>query len=289
LMTPKWAAELLENRYHLQRPIRQSHIDKIASDIKSGNWIMNNDSVVLIKGKLANGQHRLSAIIKTGIPVSVIFYRTDNEAVWDIIDGQMLPRSIADVMRNVEYAGDMGAVAKVVLRYDDHKLYLSGGGKAVGTRHEILNLMKQNTEKLTDAVKVAKYGYSKGQPCIPVSTAASFLFLAGRNEGDEESAIEFIKYLYNGECDITLPVYVNELREKLIKYKNHPSQSLGKGYVFALIIRCYNAFKNGQSVFRSTAIPKTAKFPRFYFEKEEEIEEVEVFETVEPATAKKKG
>lgn len=71
-ITPEIAKEILEKN-HSNRTIRKSHVDRYARDMIAGKWQMNGEPIQIGEnGTLKNGQHRLTAIIKTGIPVNML-------------------------------------------------------------------------------------------------------------------------------------------------------------------------------------------------------------------------
>lgn len=83
--TPEKAKEWLDNfNYHNQRPISPSTVRYYAEEMKNGLW-MQNSSIQIHDIRnginvLADGQHRLYAIVKAGVPVTikVDYYLTDN-------------------------------------------------------------------------------------------------------------------------------------------------------------------------------------------------------------------
>lgn len=86
LITPEMAAEMLENNNN-NRPLKQSKIDKYVQDMKAGNWKLTHQGIAFDKkNTLIDGQHRLSAIIKSGVSVhSFVGYGFERD-VFDVID-----------------------------------------------------------------------------------------------------------------------------------------------------------------------------------------------------------
>lgn len=69
MVTPELAAELLKLNVE-NRTLRQTNIDKIARDMTQGRWEDNGDTIRFSdEPALLDGQHRLLAIIKTGLPM----------------------------------------------------------------------------------------------------------------------------------------------------------------------------------------------------------------------------
>lgn len=95
-VTPEMAKEWLSNN-KTNRRINPARVNSYARQIKSGKWLKNGEPIGIHEdGSLANGQHRLSAIVKTNIPMEMVvvfgipndvklFDRGRNRSVSDII------------------------------------------------------------------------------------------------------------------------------------------------------------------------------------------------------------
>lgn len=86
-ITPQKAQEWLDNYNTCNRNLRESHVDKIVRDILSGNWKINGDAIRFsVKGELLDGQHRLNAIVRSGVAIDTIVIRGISEASRQTID-----------------------------------------------------------------------------------------------------------------------------------------------------------------------------------------------------------
>ena len=80
LITPEMAERWLINfTYEHQRPINNSHVELLASDMEAGEFLNNTTiAIAVYKGNqyIMNGRHRLSALIKSlkTIPFRVVLY-----------------------------------------------------------------------------------------------------------------------------------------------------------------------------------------------------------------------
>jgi hypothetical protein len=68
-VTPLLAAKWLESNTKNPRPLVSRYVDIYASDMKHGRWAECSDPICFRDGKLVNGQHRLNAVIKSGVTV----------------------------------------------------------------------------------------------------------------------------------------------------------------------------------------------------------------------------
>lgn len=95
-ITPEIAKELLKNNKS-NRNIVQNAVNRYARDMEAGNWEQNGDTITIDeKGNLTDGQHRLSAIVQSGVTVKMIVVSGIGfSATKDI--GK--PRSVADSIK----------------------------------------------------------------------------------------------------------------------------------------------------------------------------------------------
>jgi hypothetical protein len=71
-VTPTDASEWLKcNR--LNRPVRKSHVQRLAESIREGQWQVNGQAIVIADDEqVLDGQHRLFAIIEAGMPIDTL-------------------------------------------------------------------------------------------------------------------------------------------------------------------------------------------------------------------------
>jgi len=63
----------LLKRNAMNRPLSKSHVDKLSDSLLRGEWVMNGDAIRISKcGILIDGQHRLSAVVKSGVSIETI-------------------------------------------------------------------------------------------------------------------------------------------------------------------------------------------------------------------------
>lgn len=95
-ITPDEARKFLANNPS-NRHISENEVAKLAADMKEGRWMITHQGIAISKtGRLLDGQHRLTAVIKAGIPVRMmVTFNVDEDAVEAIDRGRR--RSIADV------------------------------------------------------------------------------------------------------------------------------------------------------------------------------------------------
>lgn len=72
-VSPEKAAKWLERNHEQNRSINYSRVDALAGDMRDGNWKVTHQGVAFDgDGKLIDGQHRLTAVINSGVTVRMM-------------------------------------------------------------------------------------------------------------------------------------------------------------------------------------------------------------------------
>jgi len=96
-ITPTIAKYMLEKNI-ANRPIRWSHVEKIAKEMLDGEWQVTHQGIAFNEsGFLIDGQHRLNAVILSGKPVTMAVTRDCEARAFDVID-RGVKRSLSDII-----------------------------------------------------------------------------------------------------------------------------------------------------------------------------------------------
>lgn len=115
-ITPSYAKEILDNRNETNfRTLKISAVNLYEKDMQNGNWMFNGDTIKFDnKGNLIDGQTRLEAIRRSGIPQDYIVVEgLEPECAKTIDIG--FKRSVEDYLRKFEKMYEKGATAVVKL------------------------------------------------------------------------------------------------------------------------------------------------------------------------------
>ena len=86
-ITPQIAARMLEANTN-NRPARNGLIQSYADDMRAGRWQMNGDAIRFnVDGQLIDGQHRLLAVVRSGLAISSLVIRNLPAEAFQTIDG----------------------------------------------------------------------------------------------------------------------------------------------------------------------------------------------------------
>lgn len=114
-ITPAMAAAMLDYNPNNRR-IRRNVVLLYARHMERGNWQMNGDAIrISDSGALLDGQHRLSAVVKSGVPLRTVVMRGMSADVQATIDGGA-KRQHGDrlQMRGVQNATHVSACLRIM-------------------------------------------------------------------------------------------------------------------------------------------------------------------------------
>lgn len=123
-VTPDLATEWL-GANHGNRNQRPKAIGAYARDIENDAWLFTGESIKFDwNDRLIDGQHRLEAVVKTGLSIQTLVVRNLDPAVQGVID-TAAKRSAANAL---QFAGvsvqtkDIASIAKVAINYEAGRL-----------------------------------------------------------------------------------------------------------------------------------------------------------------------
>jgi hypothetical protein len=98
-VTPAMATAWQAKNAACQRKLRQTIVDRYARDMLNGAWKLTHQGIAFDnKGMLIDGQHRLAAIQKAGVPVKMVVVRDAPTTAFDHVDIGFC-RTTADVLK----------------------------------------------------------------------------------------------------------------------------------------------------------------------------------------------
>lgn len=241
------AAHILSKHNPKNRKIHDVSVSAIARDMSEGRWKghvgdeITDDNL----GHLNNGQHRLSAIVQTGLAQKMSFrFGLDESSRLD--EGRGRPKQFSDflAMQGSQYKHRTSMASAVRLLYGflrDYERPQSASGNAKPTNGELNEVMNEYGSELYESLTFMK---SLGMLNITVDTSAAVLhFLFKNSTHGKDKADEFFEALATGaglESDSPILVVRNRLTAtataKLMR------QQSNKDIAMALIAKAWNAW-----------------------------------------------
>ena len=97
-ITPDAAKDILDKSNRGNRKLRPAVVEKYAKMMRIGDWRLSPEAIVISNtGRLLNGQHRLSAVVKSGVTVRFLTIRGPSDDVFSVLDRGTI-RTTADAL-----------------------------------------------------------------------------------------------------------------------------------------------------------------------------------------------
>lgn len=187
-ITPEKAQRYL-NRNTSNRKLREGVVEKYATDMKSGRWTECPAPIAFYEnGDVADGQHRLWAIVESEMPQEFLVARgLDRSAGLNIDTG--LNRTVVD---NAKIAGLTGTISNehiAIAKYVEEGVKQS----KVRSNSQKLDMLEKHREAAEWTVSHGPRG--KG---IRISLVLAAIARAWYHEADKEKLARFCRLLENG-------------------------------------------------------------------------------------------
>ena len=254
-ITPEIAKRLLEQNND-NRKMKERVIKAIAQDIKNGHWKLNGESlIVTCDGELNDGQNRLMAIVRAGLPVpSLVVFGVTRDSRLTVDMGAA--RSVAEFL---SMTGNMNAI-RFASMARLHLSFLESNGKSynkgtMATRQDVIEQFEENKDEFIVAYRETgslKFSYSvSGRAFIPVA-------YMNIHRIDSINCGLFFEKLASG-ADLAATDPILWLRQKLYEIIN-TKQSLRSEQKLEYVLRYWNAWASGAKM--KSHIKLTGTYPK---------------------------
>lgn len=250
-ITPKQAAEYLKDNHANQRNLTNSHLWHLAQQMKNGQWKMNGESVIFDwNGNIADGQHRLHSVIKSGVACEFVVVRGIDPDCFPTID-RGKPRSNGNIFAingianfNIAASATMGVLnyrrALAVKIIKDSKVIKDSGSLNSYIRPSTTDLLEEydkHTSSYQVAINIALDCRIKA-PASCVATVASLALIDGKM--GEEWVRQFWKSFKSG-ANLPEKSPILKLLERLAK-NTESRQKLSQVHTTLLMVRAWNLY-----------------------------------------------
>lgn len=262
LVTPKRAAEWLQKNA-VNRPLSLTRVKKYAHAMKEGQWQgLNGETLIFSSSpgdpfaRLMNGQHRLGAVVESGVSVPMLVVTGVKEEAFITLDSGD-SRSMSDWLKirgEKHYAHLAGALSRLWYYEQSGGISLYNAGMDVTPTKDDLNDLLEKRSKLRDSVE---FCVARRTNLIPGSILACAHFIFAKTS--REKADDFIDKVVTGEnMPKTHPVML--LRKRLIERREvKVGPKLPVQAVCYLLFRAWKAFYKGETLVK-LQLPKTGEY-----------------------------
>ncbi|MET9339229.1 hypothetical protein [Nonomuraea sp. NPDC003804] len=250
-VTPDMAQRWLY-RNNGNRPLRKDVVAKLARDLQAGRFMENGDAIrVSADGDLADGQHRLNAIVESGVGAWMLVVSNLPAAARDTVDDGV-KRTMAD---RLSFHGEaspktLAAVVRRALMWE-RRTYANATYQPSAL--EAFEFLDQNPD-LRDAAAAADHHRKARQ--LSASTIGLCWWLFARLNADQ--CTEFFDRLSDGAM-LAGGHPILTLRNRLSVLNAQPGR-VPASHVTALTIKAWNYFRDGADL-RTIRHADNEKFP----------------------------
>lgn len=253
IITPQTAREWLEKNIR-NRPKSEQKIEAMIRDIRSGRWQCETwDAIAFsVDGILINGQNRLHAIDRSGVPCIALVITGLRETSKEVGDTGQVRRAgqVIKMIRNDKvsssYCNEVAALARAVLTYHHGGLWQQQ--KEYVTPSEQIDILAKD-RTISDAVDYCVH--NRGVRDFGIGTLMPFFRWLTFNKRPYESDVFFAGLQTGANLDADSPILV--LRNRLFQEKQVRRGAAINGSRAGLItkvcfVRAWNAFIQGKRV-----------------------------------------
>jgi hypothetical protein len=243
LITPTLAAEWLESGIgKINRSLSSALIRRYAGEMLAGRWIGDNGQSITFdaEGVLRDGQHRLQAIIESGVTIRMRVTKGVSSDAFTTIDcGKS--RSIGDIFHiaGVSSGSRVGTIVGYVMQWESLG---APTGQGVPPATARLARYKQDPARFDDLGRYCERLIHAGVTMGSMLAAARYM--VENAVEDTEIVAGFFEPMIGGE-DLTAGSPILTLRNRLVAARGKREQPITMA---ALIVRGWNAWISGRTV-----------------------------------------
>lgn len=247
-ITPDLARAWLD-RGGANRKLVERRVEILVAAIRRGEWRLTGEAIKLDSdGRVRDGQHRLEAIFRAGIPVQSVVVRNVEEDAFDVMDTGR-SRTAADVLgiHGIVSRNETASAARGLILIERFgRLYHPGRDIATTpTPKEILAYTLEHRETLEAAVRLAA-NLTQGGFIGGGGLWATALTLLLRT--DPVATEEYVSRLVEGD-NLTRDSPILKLRNMFRASRtNWDNSQKGRESIVAMILKAWNLWRRGERI-----------------------------------------
>ena len=226
------------------RPVRELHVRKLARDMRAGKWQMTGDPIRFsLDGELLDGQHRLMACVRSGVPFETMVVYGLDPISQDVMDTGR-SRDVSDVLalRGLTNARRTSTVLRMLPAYRDGTVHVDRGNYSTT---EVMDAFERHPN-ITKSVALAGSGLPRNVPFRPLAFVHYVLTILLNEPEDADAIVEVMK--------TGVPAYTSDpvqmLRERLLRHimvERGSSTTIRVGVAEHSLFHVVNLFRKRQT------------------------------------------
>jgi hypothetical protein len=248
-ITPEKALEYLTHN-KVNRPLNKAQVEFYAEEMRKGEWVLNGESIQFTRnGELVNGNHRMHAVIKAGIPVKFTVIRNVDDNSFARFDSGR-NRGLGDVL-SIADVPNYCNVASILKRYyaikNDSPYFMSDNrstGRGVHLKIKksnafYLDLYNSNSNFIQEIYRFSQKIYTENRIMKITEIGGVCMYLILDKKHPKEFVYSFFEMFANPKVcsNNTIDVF----RQKLINDKCSTIR-MTTTYISQLLIKTWNSY-----------------------------------------------
>lgn len=172
-ITPEMAAEMLELNAENFRNISDNRVATMSKDMSDGNWELNGETIkIKADGTVLDGQHRLWAVVKSGVTIQALVVQGLRCKGKSIDRGQS--RTVGQWLAHtgVPSASRVAAISRSILCYKANQWGRVHMNNLTLTDSDVIDFAEDNLKAIQDAMAVVK---QQGFFALPLRATIAFV------------------------------------------------------------------------------------------------------------------
>ncbi len=244
-VNPATAAKYLERNKN-NRPLRNGTVKKYAALMVDGQWELNGEAIKFAEsGELLDGQHRLHAVVGSGVAAPFLVVRGVPDRVFDTLDTGA-KRTAGDILSLEGFMNSalVASAARILMGFEN-----TGGfnqhrhGAVIYSNRDILEFVEA-CPAITDSAAYIK-GRNKSYRLLAGNGAPLVVLHYLFNRADHQRCSMFFDMLATG-ANLAEGHPVLVLRNKMSGITFRSLRNTSEG--FAIYIKAWNAFCAGKTI-----------------------------------------
>jgi len=252
IVTPEMASQWLRDQNTVNRPVSMSSVTKYAADMAQGQWRDTHQNAIAFfeDGVLADGQHRLMAVVRSGLAVQmyVAFGLSRSDAM--AID-QGRTRSASDALKISGMISEHGHISYAVAI-----VRLVNSAERPTKKNMTVQEIGAAIEKLNDGISYALENLTAANGGVKNAVVRAAVAVA-YYRAPRHALDQFCRVMISGMPETTKDATVITLRNKMMMATHARGGSARVDY-YRMTLRFIDAYCKGQVLTRALSAQHNA-------------------------------
>ena len=248
-ITPAVAATYLQKN-RANRKLVENRVLFYMNQMLAGQWKLTGDTIKFNGSALIDGQHRLQAIVRSGITVRCVVIRNLARDVFDVLDTGR-SRQAGDVLSGYGYPNVylLASAARYLFFYERKII----PNVPTVPNQEILSVCQRHTDLSAFTSDICSHKFARSGVIV---ACLYWIEQCGKTKGQAFTE----SFLKGNELKVTSPIYA--LRERVIADRTLLAHKRGRVILSAMFFRSFENFTSNRPASRMVAsTPQPSDFP----------------------------